>query len=679
MRSRIGECLRQAGLIGDAQLKRAVAEQARTGERLGVVLVRMALATEEQIANALASQLGYPFVDLTETVPDPVAMRLVPRTLALQAICVGVDVRGPVLVVAMADPLLFSLVEDLESRTGHRITQVVATRSAILEAIRSGYPEDADVPDPPVVPIISADANAPLVDAGDRGDEGGAGDAGAAASFDREGDAAGALVDQILSRAIAADASDVHVEPSETGVRVRHRVDGVLRESLIVPKPLHDELVARFKILSGLDVAEKLLPQAGRLRAAADSGGVDFRVSTLRTPFGEKVALRTHVRQKRVPGLDELGMSDATLDALRQCLRSGHGMLLVAGTSGSGRSTTLAASLASIASADANTIAIEDPIEYDMPWAVQAHVDEQIGLTFATVLRASLQQSPDAVLLGDVPDAETATLALLAARSGRRMLCATLADDAVAAVARMAVLGGEASALASALVGAVGQRLVRRLCSHCRGEYVASPDVLRALGLSAAEADTPFYQSVGCDRCDHTGYRGRIGIFEVLRVTEKVRRLITACAPEDEIRDAAIAGGMVTLAEDGLARARSGVTSVEELLRVVADLRETRALCPACGAAIAVDFQACPRCGERLGEGCPYCGRALAAGWSFCPYCARSTEPATRAAKPGALQPGVLQPGGMQPGLIQPGITKPGTTKRGIIRLIRNSDPSDAV
>jgi type IV pilus assembly protein PilB len=478
---------------------------------------------------------------------------------------------------------------------------------------------------------------------------------------------------------MAADASDVHVEPSETGVRVRHRVDGVLRESLVIPKALHDELVARFKILSGLDVAEKLLPQTGRLRAAADSGGVDFRVSTLRTPFGEKVALRTHVRQKRVPGLDELGMSDATLDALRQCLRRGHGMLLVAGTSGSGRSTTLAASLASIASDDANTIAIEDPIEYDMPWAVQTHVDEQIGLTFATVLRASLQQNPDAVLLGDVPDRATATLALLAAQSGRRMLCATLADDAVAAVVRMAGLGGEASATASALVGAVGQRLVRRLCSHCRGEYVASPDVLRALGLSAVEADTPFYQSVGCDRCDHTGYRGRVGIFEVLRVTEKVRRLITACAPEDEIRDAAIAGGMVTLAEDGLARARSGVTSVEELLRVVADLRETRALCPACGAAIAVDFQACPRCGERLGEGCPHCGRALAAGWSFCPYCARSTEPATRAAKPGMMPPSVLQPGMMQPGVVQPGMTKPGTTNRGIIRLIRNSDPSDAV
>jgi type IV pilus assembly protein PilB len=674
MRSRIGECLKQAGLIGDAQLKRAVAEQARTGERLGVVLVRLALATEEQIANALASQLGYPFVDLTETVPDPVAMRLVPRALALQAMCVGLDVRGPVLVVAMADPLLFSLVEDLESRTGHRITQVVATRAAILEAIRSGYPEDADVPEPAVVPIRFADPNAPLTDAGPHGAQGDPGDPGDQGNQenqggDERGDVVGGLVDRIISLAMAADASDVHVEPSETRVRVRHRVDGVLRESLVVPKPLHDELVARFKILSGLDVAEKLLPQTGRLRAAAESGGVDFRVSTLRTPFGEKVALRAHVRQKCVPGLDELGMSDATLDTLRQCLRRGHGLLLVAGTSGSGRSTTLAASLASVASADANTIAIEDPIEYDMPWAVQTHVDEQIGLTFATVLKASLQQNPDAVLLGDIPDAATATLALLAAQSGRRMLCATFADDAVAAVARIASLGGEASAVASALVGAVGQRLVRRLCSHCRGEYVASPDVLRALGLSAAEADTPFYQSVGCDRCDHTGYRGRVGIFEVLRVTEKVRRLITARAPEDDIRDAAIAGGMVTLAEDGLARARSGVTSVEELLRVVADLRETRALCPACGAAIAVDFQACPRCGERLGEGCPHCGRALAVGWSFCPYCARSTEPATRAAKPGIIQPGMMQPG----------TTNPGTTKRGIIRLIRNSDPSDAV
>jgi len=629
MRSRIGESLRRAGLVSEVELNEAMVEHARTGERLGVVLVRRGLVTEEQIAVALASQLGFQYVDLTDLVIDPAAVRLVPRDLSMRAACLAVEIRAGVLTVAMADPLLLSVVDDLERRTGYRIEQIVATRSAILDAVRLHHPEESM--------------------------ETAVGDAEPRAGLDEsvlplDDNAAGVAVDRILEGAVDAGATDVHIIPSESGVDVRYRVDGALRPAPTIPRALYEDVVARFKVLAGLDISERLLPQAGRIRRDVVPGGrIDFRVATLRTSFGEKVALRAHLRHKRVPALEELGLSDAALEDFRQCLRRGHGLIVVSGTAGSGRSTTIASALASVASTMPNVVAIERPIEYDLPGVAQTEVDESVGLTYAAALRAALQQDPDYILLGDLPDHDAAVLAMRSAQSGHRVLGGVLADDAAGAIVRVAELANDASAAASALIGAVGQRLVRRLCSNCRGEYVAAPAVLRALGLSAVDAETTFYQAVGCDQCDHAGYRGRVGLYEVLRVTERVRRLVEARAPSDEIRSAGIAGGMVTLAEDGLAKARAGHNSVDELLRVVADVRETRALCPSCGAAITVDFQACPRCGERLSDGCPHCGRALAPGWSFCPYCARSTEPASRG------------------------------PKRGTIRLIRNSEPSDAV
>jgi type IV pilus assembly protein PilB len=290
-----------------------------------------------------------------------------------------------------------------------------------------------------------------------------------------------------------------------------------------------------------------------------------------------------------------------------------------------------------------NIITIEDPIEYQIPGVNQTQINEKIKLTFASALRSILRQDPDVILLGEIRDAETAKIAMQAAQTGHLVLSTLHTDDAPSVVTRLADIGVEPFVIASAVVGVVAQRLVRRLCVHCRRQYTPPADVLRSLNIPEAEAAAiPFYKSVGCDQCNHTGYRGRIGIYEVMKITDKVRRLISSRSPIDQIREAALGSGMISLGEDGLAKVKSGITTPEELIRVVTEVREMRTLCTQCGSAVGVDFNACPSCGKRLGGGCPHCGRALQPGWNFCPYCARS---AVETKKPKRLREREERPG----------------------------------
>jgi type IV pilus assembly protein PilB len=429
------------------------------------------------------------------------------------------------------------------------------------------------------------------------------------------------LVDLIARSAVLASASDIHIEPSEKGLLVRHRLDGLLKEVMDLPKWVHEGLIARVKIMAGLDIAERRLPQDGRLRLQMESGQpVDFRVSTLRTLHGEKIVLRLLDHQKGVPSLEQLGFSPGALEHLRQFLRFQHGMILVVGPTGSGKTTTLCSALTTLRSERINIVTIEDPIEYQLPGINQTQVSDKVKLTFASALRSILRQDPDVILVGEVRDQETARIAMQAAQTGHLVLTTLHTDDAPSAVTRLVDIGIEPYIVASATIGIVAQRLVRRLCSSCRVPCVLPTDDLRTLRVTDG-AGRDFHRAEGCDRCHQTGYRGRLGIYEVMPVSDKLRRLIAQRAPEATIRDAALSAGMFSLAEDGLDKVKAGVTTAEELLRVVTEV-EVKTSCPSCRGPVAHDFVACPACGRRLKAVCAGCGRALRADWAFCPYCA---------------------------------------------------------
>jgi len=639
----IGECLRQAGIITAADLETALVEHKRSGERLGAVLVRLGLATERQIAEALAYQLGFEYVDLIARPPDPAAVVLIPKDVALKRNCIAIAVQRNMLTVAMSDPLLFTLVQDLEFQTGHRIKQVVATRVEIIEAIQTAYPEQALARVPPpgrtreetsrggmlappagvLAPRGSSTTKLPAVreeDVFEQAATGPTATAETAPIID--------MVDLVIKSALNSRASDIHIEPTEGDVIVRQRLDGLLKQTMDLPKWVHDGLVARIKIMSGLDIAEKRLPQDGRIRTTSEDGQeVDLRVSTLRTIFGEKIVLRVLDHRKGVPPLEELGLSAASMEQIRYFLRHQHGMILVVGPTGSGKTTTLSSALASIRSERTNIVTIEDPVEYQIPGVNQTQINAKINLTFASALRSILRQDPDVVLVGEIRDQETARIAMQAAQTGHLVLSTLHTDDAPSCVTRLTDIGIEPYVSAAALIGVIGQRLVRRLCMDCRRPYTPEAETLRAMRVSEAEAATlTFYRADGCEKCNHTGYRGRVGIYEIMTVTDSLRRLIAQRGSESQLREAALGEGMLSLGEDGLLKVKAGVTTPQELLRVVTEVRETRSLCPECGTRVAPDYTACPTCGHRVGGGCPHCRRPIQPDWKFCPYCAKSTD-----------------------------------------------------
>lgn len=554
-RKRIGDILLETGVITPQQLAEALAEQRRTRERLGRVLIDQGVATEKQIAQALAAQLDLPLVGLASARLDPNAVKLVPEILARKRRVIPLKLDGSQVVVAMADPLDVFAVDDVGIATRRPVKPVVAIESEVMAAIERAYG-------------MGAAAQAVL---GEAGEETPAADVAAVpASEDGEDAPVVRLVNLVLSQALKDRASDVHIEPTESDMRVRYRVDGALQTVMTVPKSVQAGLATRIKVLARLNIAERRLPQDGAFEMAIDGRRIDFRVSTVPTIYGERVALRLLDKTKGLLTLEQLGLDERARRRYDSLIHQPYGIILVSGPTGSGKTTTLVSTLALLNSVDKNIITVEDPVEYQLPGVSHIQVNPKAGLTFASGLRSIVRQDPDIIMIGEIRDIETAEIAIHASLTGHLVLTTIHTNDAASALTRLADMGIEPYLITSAVIGVASQRLVRLLCPNCKQPAPIPKDISSWLQSTVKDPLPPaeFHRPVGCAQCRHTGYQGRTGIFEVLVMTEALRRRTLAHGSAAELSEVARSDGMIAMRADGMLKALQGLTTVEEVLQV---------------------------------------------------------------------------------------------------------------
>ena len=612
VRPRLGQLLVQAGLIDDRQLAEALDSRQSDAhgrwERLGRTLVRLGFTTEAEVSEMLATQHGLDFVSGDALRPDVAAVQMLSGTIARRygVLPLEFDDDGT-LVVATADPTDIVGRDDVRTATGvKRIRPVIAPWSEIDATVRRTYGfeeqagdligalDEAAADEADLEPVTEADA--PMI----------------------------RLVDGMIHSAIEAGASDIHVEPGVDGATVRYRVDGVLHEAMKIPRGARGQFVARIKLLASMDIAERRLPQDGRARFSSQNQEVDLRVSSLPSLYGETMVLRLLLKGAERLDLDELGLDDGQMARLLGALERPQGLILLTGPTGSGKTSTLYAALGHLADESRNIITLEDPIEYELPGVNQTQIIEGIGRTFARCLRTVLRQDPDIVMVGEIRDRETAELAAQASMTGHLVLSTLHTNDAPSAVVRLRDLGVPPWLITGSLTLVIAQRLVRRICTRCRTDHTPTDREIAQLHLSPRDLELlTFKTGAGCNYCNHSGYRGRIGLFEVLPIDARVRDLLLSGASTSEVHKAARQSGMRSLREEGLARAADGVTSLEELLRVAPhDAEADDGTCPVCAHVVQPEFAVCPWCGTQLGlPTCATCTRTLEHGWRVCPDC----------------------------------------------------------
>jgi len=546
------------GLITQAQLDAALKAQADRGLPIGQLLVESGAVTEAVLSGALARQLGLEFVDLAEYPIDRGAVALLPEAMARRLLALPITWADDRLQVAMADPGNVLAIDDLRAVTGAEIQVVVATRTQLAEAIDRFHRLDAEVDE------VAQIAAGELAD--DADDE--------VAREAVEDAPIVKFVNLLIAQAVADRASDIHVEPTESDLRIRFRVDGVLHEVMHSPRSIQGGVISRLKVMADINIAERRIPQDGRISLNVAGKAVDLRVATLPTVYGEKVVMRILDKTQARLSLSDLGFHPAVLPRFEACFRKPYGTILVTGPTGSGKSTTLYATLNVINSTDRNVITVEDPVEYRLPGVNQVQVNPKAGLTFASALRSILRSDPDIVLVGEIRDRETATIAIEASLTGHLVLSTLHTNDAASTPMRLVEMGVEPFLVVSALDCVVAQRLARKLCDRCREEYEPSHAELTEAGWPAAllkaEGAPTLYRAVGCAACSRTGYRGRLAVHEVLVMSEEIRRMVVERYSSDDIKKTALSQGMLTLREDGLVKVAQGKTTLEELFQVIA-------------------------------------------------------------------------------------------------------------
>lgn len=555
---RLGDLLISAGVIRPEQLNDALAIQKKTRERLGDVFINNGIITEQQLIEALQMQLGVDFVDLTAvSIPLELA-RFVPRSIAKKYCVVPVKLQKDELYVAMSDPLNFEAQEEIKSASHKQVVPMIATRRAVEQAIATLYgnegtaraieemKREAGSNQADIVPVQMSKA----VDNG-----------AAEAPTIR-------FVNSVIERAITERASDIHLEPQEGEMVVRMRIDGVLRRIFTVPANLQATVIARLKIMGGMNIAERKIPQDGRAMVTAKDKEIDLRISSIPTIYGEKIVLRLldkssgHINRKTI-GLE--GEDEKKYDRL---LKNSSGVILIVGPTGSGKSTTMCAMIQELCNEQTNIMTLEDPVEYNIPGANQCQINEKTGMTFAAGLRSILRQDPDVISVGEIRDGETASIAVRAAITGHLVISTLHTNDAVSTISRLVDIGVEPYMISSALRGVVSQRLVRKICPQCRKAYTPTEEEKRMVGIAENE-DVTFYKGEGCQECGRTGYRGRRGVFEILTLDAALRREVANNASSEELTKTALENGFVTMKDNCRRLVMEGVTTVAEAAKAI--------------------------------------------------------------------------------------------------------------
>jgi type IV pilus assembly protein PilB len=586
------------------------------------LLEQEGLVRELELADLLAKVLRLPLVDLSTFPLDPQASRMIKEKIALKYEVVPLRMDEKTIEVGVSNPLDREAVKAVEFATGRRVQLCIGTRTAIREALTHIYRLEESLDE-----FLQQVPDQDTITLAELRDEGAfAGDAGA------ELPPVVKLADMILTQGTRGAASDIHVEPTDDAVIVRYRIDGVLEEAYRFPKWVQNALIGRLKVMAKLDITERRVPQDGRIQVRFQNRTVDYRVSSLPTHLGEKMTLRILDATKAVRSVDALGFNATDLERMREAARCPQGMILVTGPTGSGKTTTLYALIREVASTERNIVTLENPIEYQLKGINQVEVNEKQNLTFASVLRSVLRQDPDIILVGEIRDRETAQIAFQAAQTGHLVLSTLHTNDSAATITRLIDLGIEPYVIASSLHLVLAQRLVRKVCTVCSAPYVPSGQHLKLLHIAADAVE--WRRGTGCQACRQSGYSGRVGVYEVMPVSPLIGKLIGANAGEHAIRQQAHTEGFRLLAADALEKLRGGLTTVEEILRVVQLGHETPR-CPTCEGEVDEAYTVCPHCSTTLQGKCAGCTKPVDPKWIACPYCGAKPEVAA-AGKPGA-------------------------------------------
>lgn len=597
-RKKLGEVLRERGKISPEDLLRAIEEQQGKVIHLGELMLERGLVAKNDLIEALAEVSRIPYADALAAQVDPEALKLIPSTVALRFCVMPLNFEGTKLVVAMAEPQNLHAIDELRFLSGTEILPRIGFRSEIKEAITKWYhlepAENGDdklpLEDSPaeMMEFVSTSSLQRNIDAMQE----------MQAELMHKSTPAMRLVSQTISAAVAKQASDIHIEPQSGDTAVRIRVDGMLRDLIRVPRALQNSVVSRIKILADMDIAERRAPQDGRFMVKLGASKIDLRVSTLPTQHGEKVVMRLLQTDVPMQQFENLGLAPAIAADLRRIIALPQGMLLVTGPTGSGKSTTLYSALSTLRKPTVNIITVEDPVEYALPGINQVQVNNKAGLTFANCLRSILRQDPNVIMVGEIRDKETAEIALKAAQTGHFVLSTLHTNDSIAAVSRLLDLGVPGFMIAGSVSGIVAQRLVRRLCA-CRSEMAASP-AYRTRLIEAGMTELPESQlvPVGCNVCDGTGYKGRVGVYELLVFNDAIRSAVRDGARNDEMRNLARSTGMKLMQEYALERVKEGLTTIEEISRVIPFERIPSLVCEHCHRELQPSFSYCPYCGS---------------------------------------------------------------------------------